>query len=66
MDVDTAIKQYDTLEKHAFSEEAMKAVVKDLTGDSETLLLEHDKAARCQTYVPQLSIIILVLNSVVL
>jgi len=65
MDVDTAIKHYGILAKHVFShpkrwqgegkfkatrlEEAMKVVVKDATGDSETLLLEHDESTRCLT-----------------
>jgi len=65
MDVDIAINHYDTLAKHVFShpklwqgegkfkatrlEEAMKAVVRDATGDSEALLLEHDEATRCRT-----------------
>jgi len=65
MDIDTAIKHYDALAKHVFShpkrwkgegkfkakrlEEAMKAVIKEATGDSEALLLEHDEAKRCRT-----------------
>jgi len=65
MDVETAIKHYDTLAKHVFShpkrwqgdgkfkatrlEEAIKAMVKDTTGDSETPLLERDGATRCRT-----------------
>jgi len=65
MDVDTAIKHYDILAKYVFShpkrwqgegrfkatrlEEAMKAIVRDATGDSESLLLEHDEAKGCRT-----------------
>jgi len=65
MDVDTAIKHYGTLAKHVFSnpkrwqgegkfkatrlEEAMKAMVRDATGDPESLLLEHDETTRCRT-----------------
>jgi len=65
MDVDAAIKHYDTLAKHVFShpkrlrgeekfkatrlEEAVKAVVRDATGDSDALLLEPDEATRCRT-----------------
>jgi len=65
MDVDTAIKHYGTLVKHVFSrpkrwqgegkfkatrlEEAIKAMVKDTTGDSDSPLLEHDEATRCRT-----------------
>jgi len=65
MDIDTAIKHYDRLVKHVFSqpkrwrgdgkfkatklEEAMKAMVRDATGDSESPLLEHDEAIHCRT-----------------
>ena len=62
MDVDTAIKHYGALVKHVFSrpkrggkfkakklEEAMKVIVRDITGDSEALLLEHDDATLCRT-----------------
>ena len=65
MDVDTAIKHYDVLVKHVFShpkrwqgegkfkatrlEEAIKAIVRDATGDSESPLLEHDDATCCRT-----------------
>jgi len=65
MDVDTAIKHYDILVKHVFShpkrwhgegkfkasrlEEAMKAMIRDATGDSESPLLEPDNATRCRT-----------------
>ena len=59
MDVDKAIKHYDNLAKHVFSdpkrvggdgkfkasklEEAIKSVVTDVTGDSESPLLEGDE-----------------------
>jgi hypothetical protein len=65
MDVDTAIDHYHRLAKHVFSdpkrlggdgkfkaaklEEAIKSVVKDVTGDSEALLLEGDEAQICRT-----------------
>jgi len=65
MDVDVAINHYDTLVQHVFShpkrwqgdgkfkatnlEEAMKATIRDATGDSESLLLEHDVATCCRT-----------------
>lgn len=67
MDVDAAIKHYDNLAKDVFSdlkrwgdgkfkatklEEAIKSVVKDITGDSETPLLEpegDDEAGVCRT-----------------
>jgi len=65
MDVDAAIKHYNTLAKHVFShpkrwqgnekfkatklEEAMKAMVRDITGDSESPLLEENEAIHCQT-----------------
>jgi len=65
MDVDTAIKHYDVLAKHVFShpkrwqgegkfkatrlEEALKVMVKDTTGDSESRLLEYDEATCCRT-----------------
>jgi len=65
MDVDTAIKHYNVLAKHVFShpkrwqgegkfkatrlEEAIRAMVKDTTGDSESPLLEHDEAKGCRT-----------------
>jgi len=67
MDVDTAIKDYNTLAKHVFShpkrwmgegkfkatrlEEAMKAMVRDATGDSESLLLEDNETTGCRTWV---------------
>lgn len=64
MDVDTAIKYYDELAKNVFSEtkrwgdgrfkatkleEAIKSVVKDMTGDSESPLLESDETSICRT-----------------
>jgi len=65
MDVDIAIRHYDTLAKHVFShpkrwkgegkfkatrlEEAMKAMIRDTTGDSEALLLEHNESTCCRT-----------------
>ena len=64
MDVDTAIKHYDDLAKHVFSdpkrfgdgkfkatklEESIKSVVKEVTGDSESALLECDEAGVCKT-----------------
>jgi len=65
MDVDTAINHYNNLAKHVFShpkrwqgdgkfkatklEEAMKVVIRDATGDSESLLLEHDVGTCCRT-----------------
>ncbi|XP_006461642.1 hypothetical protein AGABI2DRAFT_151295 [Agaricus bisporus var. bisporus H97] len=66
MDVDTAIKNYDDLSKQVFSamklwgdgkfrattlEAAMKSVVKTVTGDSESPLLEGDQAGVCRTFV---------------
>ncbi|KAF8961390.1 acyl transferase/acyl hydrolase/lysophospholipase [Flammula alnicola] len=67
MDVDQAIKYYDDLAKHVFSdpkrwggdgkfkatklEEAIKSVVKDVTGDSESPLLEGDEAGVCRTFI---------------
>jgi hypothetical protein len=65
MDVDTAIKHYDELAKYVFSdpkrwigdgkfkagrlEEAVKSVVRDTTGDSESPLLEGDEVRVCRT-----------------
>ncbi|KDR67979.1 hypothetical protein GALMADRAFT_257519 [Galerina marginata CBS 339.88] len=66
MDVDTAIKHYDDLAKQVFSgikrwgdgkfsatklEGAIKSVVRTVTGDSESLLLEDDNAGVCRTFV---------------
>ncbi|KAF8961360.1 acyl transferase/acyl hydrolase/lysophospholipase [Flammula alnicola] len=67
MDVDKAIKCYDDLAKDVFSdpkrwggdgkfkatklEEAIKSVVKDVTGDSESPLLEGNEAGVCRTFV---------------
>jgi len=65
MDVDAAIKHYNELTKNVFSdpkrwagdgrfkagklEEAIKSVVKEITGDSESRLLEGDEAGMCRT-----------------
>jgi len=65
MDVNIAIKHYNALAKHVFShpkrwqgggkfkatrlEEAIKAAVRDATGDSESSLLEHDNTTCCRT-----------------
>ncbi|KDR66087.1 hypothetical protein GALMADRAFT_81213, partial [Galerina marginata CBS 339.88] len=66
MDVDTAIKHYDSLTKEVFSdrkrwgdgkfkattlEKAIKAVVQSVTGDPESLLLEGNQAGVCRTFV---------------
>jgi len=65
MDVDVAIKHYSTLVKHVFShqkgrpgdgkfkatklEVAIKSVVKEITGDSESPLLERNESTGCRT-----------------
>jgi len=64
MDVNTAIDRYDELAEQVFSkikrfgdgkfkatnlEKAIKSVVKDVTGNSETLLLEEDQNGLCRT-----------------
>ena len=65
MDVDTAIKHYDTMVKHVFSnpkgrpgdgkfkatklEAAIKSIVRDVTGDSESSLLEQNESTGCRT-----------------
>jgi len=65
MDVDVAIKHYGTLVKHVFShqkgrpgdgkfkatklEVAIKSVVKEITGDSESPLLERNESTGCRT-----------------
>jgi len=65
MDVDTAIKHYCTLVKHVFChpkgrpgdgkfkatklEAAIKSIVREATGDSESPLLERNKSTGCQT-----------------
>jgi len=65
MDVDTAIKHYDIMVKHVFSnpkgrlgdgrfkatklEEAIKSIARDVTGDSESLLLERNESTVCRT-----------------
>ena len=63
MDVNMAIKHYGTLMKHVFShlkgrpgdgkfkamklEAAIKCVVREVTGDSESPLLEQNESAGC-------------------
>jgi hypothetical protein len=64
MDVDTAIAHYDDLTKQVFSnmkrcgdgkfkakklEQVIKSVVKTVTGDSESPLLERDQTGICRT-----------------
>jgi len=65
MDVDAAIKHYDTMVEQVFSdpkarlgdgrfkatklEAAIKSVVKDVTGDSESPLLERNESTVCRT-----------------
>jgi len=65
MDIDTAIKYYCTLVKQVFShpkgrpgdgkfkatklEAAIKSIVREVTGDSETPLLEQNESAGCRT-----------------
>jgi len=65
MDADTAIKHYGTLVKHVFShpkgrpgdgkfkatklEAAIKSIVKEVTGDSESPLLERNEPTACRT-----------------
>jgi len=65
MDVDTAITYYGTLVKHVFShpkgrpgdgkfkatklEAAIKSIVKEVTGDSESPLLEKNESTGCRT-----------------
>jgi len=64
MDVNTAIDRYDELAEQVFSEikrfgdgkfkatnleKAIKSVVKDVTGNSETPLLEEDQNELCRT-----------------
>ena len=64
MDIDAAIKHYDNLAEYVFSdekkwgdgkfktsklEEAVKSVVKDITGDSESPLLDSDEPGVCRT-----------------
>ncbi|KDR66773.1 hypothetical protein GALMADRAFT_80462, partial [Galerina marginata CBS 339.88] len=66
MDVDTAIEHYDSLAKEVFSdrklwgdgkfkaatlEKAIKAVVRSVTGDDESLLLEGNQEGVCRTFV---------------
>jgi len=65
MNVDTAIKHYDTMAKYVFSdpkgrlgdgkfkatklEAAIKSIVKGITGDSESPLLEQNESPICRT-----------------
>jgi len=65
MDIDTAIKHYNNIAKYVFSdlkqwggdgkfkasklEEAIKSMVRDITGDSESPLLESGEAGVCRT-----------------
>jgi hypothetical protein len=64
MGIDAAIKHYDNLAESVFSdqkrwgdgkfktsklEEAIKSVVRDMTGDSESPLLESDEPGICRT-----------------
>ena len=65
MDVNAAIKYYNDIAKHVFSdlkllggdgkfkarklEEAIKSVVRNITGDSESPLLEDDETRVCRT-----------------
>jgi len=65
MDVDTAITHYNNIVKLVFSdlkqwggdgkfkarklEEAIRSMVQDITGDSESSLLETDEAGVCRT-----------------
>jgi len=65
MDVETAIKHYGTLVKYVFShpkgrlgdgkfkatklEAAIKSIVREVTGDSESLLLERNESIGCRT-----------------
>jgi len=65
MDVDTALKYYDTMVKDVFShpkgrpgqgrfkatrlEAAIKSIVRNVTGDSESPLLERNKSTGCRT-----------------
>ncbi|KDR66101.1 hypothetical protein GALMADRAFT_259793 [Galerina marginata CBS 339.88] len=66
MDVDTAIEHYDSLAKKVFSdrkqwgdgkfkaatlEKALKSVVRSVTGDPESLLLEDNQEGVCRTFV---------------
>jgi len=65
MDVDIAIRHYGTLVKHVFShpkgrpgdgkfkatklEVAIKSIVREITGDSESPLLERNESTGCWT-----------------
>jgi len=65
MDVETAIRHYGTLVKYVFShpkgrpgdgkfkatklEAAIKSILREVTGDSESLLLERNDSIGCRT-----------------
>jgi len=65
MDLDTAIKYYGILVKHVFSrpkgrpgdgkfkamklEAVIKSIVREVTGDSESPLLEQNESTGCRT-----------------
>ena len=65
MDVDTAIKHYNIMVKYVFSspkgrlgdgrfkatklEAAIKSIVRDVTGNSESPLLERNESTVCRT-----------------
>jgi len=65
IDVDIAIRHYDALVKHVFShpkgrpgagmfkatklETAIKSIVREVTGDSESPLLEQNESTGCRT-----------------
>lgn len=64
MDIETAIRYYDYLTRRVFSdpklwgngkfkatklEQVIKSAVRDITGDSESALLEGDEAGVCRT-----------------
>jgi len=65
MDIDTTIQRYDTMVKQVFShpkgrpgdgkfkatklEAAIKSIVRDVTGNSESPLLERNESVGCQT-----------------
>jgi len=61
MDVNTAIRQYDDIAKHAFSDvkllggdgkfEAIKSVVEGITGNLGSPLLEGNEEGGCRTWV---------------
>ena len=65
MDIDTTIKHYNELARHVFSdpnrwardskfkseklEDGIKSVVEEITGDSESPLLDDNEAGICRT-----------------